>query len=223
MSPIIGLSDRGLAFPEIGKPLTNRIIPLLAWTLPLIGLIVSSLLANNNFLHYRTLSPILFPFALWLGREIGIRRWNAYVFAAAWIPLLVASLFYWNPSIRGGGLDQVASEIRSQWRPGDRLVYTTITVGLPFNYYLGDLPHSWDDTVQAPFLSVHSITHSDLPRTAKNSGRTWLIATDDNMITPDEQLVLDGLERWQLPLYTIKYIQASAIQVYLVKDQEISK
>jgi hypothetical protein len=62
-----------------------------------------------------------------------------------------------------------------------------------------------------------------LPRTAKNSGRTWLIATDDNMITPDEQLVLDGLERWQLPLYTIKYIQASAIQVYLVKDQEISK
>ena len=140
------------------KQLNNRIIPLFAWTLPLVGLLSSSWVSNNNFVHYRTLSVFLFPFALWLGWEISIIRWHAWIFGAAWISLLVAGLIYWHPAIRGGGLDQVATDIRSQWQDGDRLVYTTITVGLPFNYYLSDLPHTWDETIEAPFLAPRAIS-----------------------------------------------------------------
>jgi hypothetical protein len=111
----------------------------------------------------------------------------------------------------------VANEIRSQWRTGDVLVYTTATVGTPIDYYLDDLPHTWTDIVHEPFLEVPSMHHSDLNFSTGATGRSWVIIPKDGLISPDEQVELNDLVHHQDPVYTINYLQAAQINVYLVE------
>jgi hypothetical protein len=195
------------------------IVPLGAWTLPLFGLVAVSLLTHNNFVLYRTLMPVLFPFSLWLGWNLGRRKVASYFLAAMWIPMLIAGLVFWHPADRGAGLDKVAAQIRSEWRPGDALIYTSITVGLPFDYYLGDLPHAWDTTLKSPLVAPDSIHHTD---TAKFSPtRLWVLIYDDkSQMTADEQSRLEALVHHQQPVYTVTYIQAAQNDIYLVEAQQ---
>lgn len=202
---------------------SNRLIPIAAWILPLVGLTLASLLTRNNFITYRTLAPALYPFALWLGYELGIQRWYTVLFTAAWILMLILGLYLWNPVDHGGGLDRVASQIRSAWRDGDVLVYTTATVALPFDYYLGDLPHVWDNTVQSAFLAA-AIDHQDsVVAPVKHSTRRWIVIPREGLITPAEQLTLAEMVQNQQPRWTVNYVQAAPIDVFLVKAEEVSK
>jgi hypothetical protein len=196
----------------------GRLVPLAAWMLSLAGLIVYSLLAKNNAVVYRTLMPFLFPFALWLGWELGRKRDFGEFMNALWAIALIAGLVCWHASDRGGHLDRVAAQIRSEWRPGDALLYTTATVGFPFDYYLNDLPHSWDATIQSPFLAYQAI-----PRIDTVTGipiRTWVIIPKDGLITPIEQIKMDDLINHQFPVYTVDYMQTAEINVYLVEAQK---
>jgi hypothetical protein len=195
----------------------GRIIPLLACLIPYLGLIIFSLITQNNMVLYRTLMPGLFPMALWLGWELGNWRWINIVPAIAWTGMLIAGLMLWHSSARGGHLDQVANEIRSQWRTGDVLVYTTATVGTPFDYYLSDLPHTWTDIVHEPFLEVPSMHHTDLNSPTGVPGRSWVIIPKDGLISPEENIALDDLVHHQDPVYTINSPQAAQINVYLVE------
>jgi hypothetical protein len=197
----------------------GRIIPLLAWLLPVTELIAFSLITQNNMVLYRTLMPMLFPFALWLGWELGRKRIASIAMLCIWTGMLAAGLMLWHPADRGGHLDQVADQIRSQWRTGDTLVYTTGTVGMPFDYYLGDLPHTWDDTVQHPFLADPGNPHVSIVSPTGTSIRSWVIIPKDRLITPLEQSALDDLIHHQAPVFTIKYVQAAQINVYLVEDK----
>ena len=194
----------------------GRIVPMLAWLLPYTGLVVFSLVVKNNMVQYRTLMPMLFPFALWLGWELGHKRKSNPVMPVLWIGMLIAGMVIWDPSERGGHLDQVADQIRSQWRTGDSLLYTTTTVGLPFDYYLGDLPHTWDDTVRSEFLLNPFTVRSEV--SIPTITRSWVIYSDDPLITPAEREVLRDLAHHQQPLFTVRYVQAAQIHVYLVEE-----
>jgi hypothetical protein len=191
----------------------GRIVPLLAWLLPYLGLIAFSLITSNNMVLYRVLMPMLFPFALWLGWEIGRARPITWV---AWALVLLIGLWLWNPSDRGGRLDLVAEQIRSQWRTGDALVYTSATVAQPFNYYLSDLPYTWDATITHPFLATSPMANTGT--LAYTPLRSWVIVPADGLVTPEERSILDDMVHHQPPLYTVTYIQAAPIQVYLVEQ-----
>jgi len=198
------------------KRLENgRIIPLVAWVIPILGMITVSLVTKNNIFIYRTVMPILFPFALWLGWEMGRQK----IPALSWVLMLVLGMTMWNPTDRGGKLDLVADQIRSQWRTGDQLLYTTATVELPFGYYLGDLPHTWDNTVQAEFLNIPTYARITLDPPTGEALRSWVVIPEDGLITPGEKAILLGLVHHQAPVYTITYMQASTIQVYLVEEK----
>jgi hypothetical protein len=198
------------------KNRTNgRIIPLAAWILPVLVLIAASLVTRNNFVIYRTFMPALFPFALWLGWEMGKQK----IPALSWILMLVLGMTMWNPYDRGGRLDQVADQIRSQWKTGDQLIYTTATVGMPFEYYLSDLPHTWDDTARSDFMLILSYPRISIDPSTGAAARSWVVIPDDGLIMPSERDVLMDLVHHQEPLYTIRYMQAATIQVYLVEEK----
>lgn len=194
-----------------------QITLIAAWVYPFAGLSIFSLI-TNNMVQYRTLMPMLFPFCLWLGWELGLMR-KPFAFrtilGGVWIFLLLVGLVFWDPSARGGKLDQVAVQIREQWRPGDVLVYATQTVALPFDYYLNDLPHENTDIVKHPFLNVPLVAPS--PRPCNGSClREWVIIPDDMLITPMERNELGKIIRGYPVMYQIKYLQAAKIDIYLV-------
>lgn len=193
----------------------GRIIPLLAWSIPIFGLIAFSLITRNNIFMYRTIMPALLPFAMWLGWEMGRQK----IPALSWVLVLVLGMTMWNPADRGGRLDIVAEEIRSQWRTGDRLVYTTVTVGIPFNYYLGDLPHAWDDTVHSGFLLIPTYSRTNLDPPTGAPIRSWVVIPEDGLITPGEKAILMDLVHHQKPVYTVAYMQAATIYVYLIEER----
>ena len=194
----------------------SRIVPLAAWSVPLIGMMLFSL--HRNVIIYRTLIPLLFPFALWLGWELGSAQKPKLlrnVLSGFWAVALVVGLIAWHPADRGSHLDQITAEIRAQWQPGDQLVYASSTVGLPFEYYLGDLPQKWLDIAKDPLMLV-----SGIPRDVRNCQgpckRAWVIIPDETfLITPAEWTSLDKITQGKTPVYSIKYIQAATINVYL--------
>ena len=193
----------------------GRIIPIVAWVAPILVMTAVSSVTKNNIFIYRTVMPILFPFALWLGWEMGRQKLPS----PSWLLMLVLGMTMWNPADRGGGLDRVADQIRSQWRTGDQLLYTTVTVGMPFDYYLGDLPHAWDDTVQAEFLNIPTYDRFTLDLPTGKPLRSWVVIPEDGLITPGEKAALLDLVKHQSPEYTIRYMQAATIDVYLVEEK----
>jgi hypothetical protein len=195
--------------------LPARTALIMAWSIPLAGMMAFSL--YRNVIIYRTLMPLLFPFVFWLGWELGAMQkpiWLRYALAAAWLILLMDGLLVYRPADRGGELDQVAAQIRSQWRIGDQLVYATMTVGLPMEYYLGDLPHAWLTIVHDPLL-----TAAGIPRTTQGCPggckRWWVIIPDEQyLISPEECSRLKAYMPGQ-PVLSVYYMQAARINVYL--------
>jgi hypothetical protein len=203
----------------LDKQPNGRVVSLIGWLVPVSLMVLFCLVLKENILNYRTLMPMLFPFCLWLGWELGMEGWIYYALLTPWTAVLIGGFILYNPAYRGGGLDRIAAEIRAEWKPGDQLVYTTVTVGLPFDYYLNDLPHTWNDIIQDPyFLRVPTIHRTSLVGTVGASGREWIIIPKEpEIITSLEQLELMKLVHYQQPTWTLNYIQTAPIQVYLVE------
>jgi hypothetical protein len=196
----------------------SHIMLIAAWVYPFILLDLFSLIFSNVVL-YRTLQPMIIPFALWLGWELGLMRKPIVlrtILAGVWIWLLLVGLVFWDPSARGGHLDQVAADIRILWKAGDTLVYATRTVSMPFDYYLSDLPHSLPDIVKHPFMNFTDIELSSKPCDGPCL-REWIVIPGDILITPSERIQLTNMVRGVPAIYEIKYLQAAPIFIYLVE------
>jgi hypothetical protein len=173
----------------------------------------------TSIVLYRTIMPILFMFSIWLGWELGSSI-SAYrlILAGLWVWMLLAGLVFWNPADRGGRLDLVANQIRSNWHPGDSLVYTTITTAFPFDYYLSDLSHQWNLVSNNLLLTNSSLK---LPTKACDPNpcrRYWVVIPDEQYLYNLEDyqrinLLTQGTE----PIYSVHYMQAARINVYLVE------
>jgi len=195
----------------------NRLITLAAWLFPLFAMIVISL-AWKNIILYRTLMPLLFPFCLWLGWELMHRPCKLYRFilSIGWIGLLITGLVFWNPAARGGGLDQVAAQLRSEFRPGDEIEYSTATTFLPFYYYLGDLPYKQLKIASNGFLKDPGITIPDDP--IPSPQRIWFITPRDPLLTQAESdQILAIIGEGKKPFASVTYLQAATIDVWLIK------
>jgi hypothetical protein len=198
-----------------GDPDRCRIITIVAWAVPVTGMMLFSL--HRNVIIYRTLIPLLFPFSLWLGWELGsITKpvWLRISLTGLWAVALVIGLAGWHPTDRGGHLDQIAAQIRSQWRTGDQLIFASSTVALPFEYYLGDLPHAWLDIAKDPLMDVPGEPRTVLACQGPLQ-RWWVIIPEEkDLITPPEWAALKAYMPGQ-PVYSLHYMQAATIDVYL--------
>jgi hypothetical protein len=90
---------------------------------------------------YRPVQPVLIPLCLSAALALAPGRGlMSKILQAAMSVLLIAALSNWNPAARGGYLDNGAATITRNWQEGDRIVYASPTVALPFAYYLPDKP-----------------------------------------------------------------------------------
>jgi hypothetical protein len=183
------------------------------WATPVITIILISALWQNVIM-YRTLMPAIFPFLLWLGYclpqrpSLNFKSFLAY----AWILFAGLGLVGWDPGYRGGELDKIATQIRNDWRSGDRIIYLTATAAIPFDYYLGDLPHVLWTGASNPFLSPPGL---DFPSSDTLDGGTWyILPTEDRLFTPDEQANIQAHIADGHLIAIVTYFQAAAIQVY---------
>jgi hypothetical protein len=196
----------------------NQLVIAGTWLIPLSGLIAVSLITTNNMILYRTLMPMLFPFSIWLGSELGQLKFSYFriTLGALWLFMLAYGLKYWDPAARGAYLDRAAEQIQSMWEPGDVIVYTTFTVALPFEYYLGDYPSAWYGIISNPFL-VNPVMPIEFTQDPNDFQRRWVIIPEDLLITNAEHKLLMGYVRNQDPVIRISYLQAAPIDIYLVE------
>jgi len=215
----VGILSMGLLYHK-GWKCSPRNVLLLALFAPTIGLIMFSVLATN-IVMYRTFTPILWPFALWLGWEFGQAHpgWYRVSVAVLWAGMLIGGLALWHPADRGGHLDQAAAYIRSQWRTGDLVIYETKTAANPFLYYIPDLAHYTWPHIASNLLGEPGLYLPDTgaPETAS---RLWLVVVEDALITDAEQARFDATFPYSgEPLWRVLYMQAAPIDIYLLEAQ----
>jgi hypothetical protein len=226
----LGLLSLGLLFSRAWKNRQRNTL-LIALLLPVLIMLAIGL-AGTNILLYRTLMPMLWPLVLFLGWELGpvlplganvgaryIVPFPLYRFilAGAWLALLFCGIVSWRPADRGGHLDQAAAYIRSNWQPGDVILYNTMTVSVPFDFYLSDLPHySWQPLTASPLIAEPGLLSQDTgdPAAAR---RVWLVETQDALVSPSERARLQAAYPHAAPLWQIDYLQAASIDVFLVE------
>lgn len=196
-----------------------RLVPAVATIIPFLALFGLSAAATNLFV-YRAIMPLGYTFFLWLGWELGLKGWRfnyRLAVAALWLLLVLGGYGVFRAADRGGYLDQVAAEIRSQWRTGDALVITTVT-GYPFNYYLSDLPMIYQPISDNFFLQppgrelVPARPPEQLPT------RLWVIIPEDVLLDDAADLKALQLTQGTDPLFRVNYMQTSPLEVYLVKN-----
>jgi hypothetical protein len=197
---------------------------VLVWLVPFAILIFVSLVFNNIFL-YRTISPLIYPFCLWLAFTLA--QDPVYVgrkmLTAGWMLMLVLSLVTWDPAARGGGLDLTSAEIRARFEPGDLIVYTTYTVSMPFDYYISDLPHLMAHLASSSYLNEPGDGITTDPSRLNAANRIWFISPDDGLINADEMIFIDALHGpSNKPAYQVFYKQAATINVWVVDGKYFS-
>jgi len=174
-----------------------RILWLMTTT-PIIIQIAFSMLVTP-VLFYRPLMPVLIPLCMLAGAGLvpsrpGVLRWIPAALAAG---LLLVSVTHWDPSGRGGHVDNIAALINANWQEGDQLVYATGTVALPIDFYL-QRPScilDWKDYN----LSPRNLVWTHCPPGTPQAGRTWLVWPNDILLKaqrPEGLLVASTWGEW---------------------------
>jgi len=194
----------------------GRWIPAVAAVIPFLILTGASLF--TNIFVYRCIIPLGFPFFMWLGYELGLygfHRSYRSALAVLWILLVVAGFARFRPADRGGYLDAISQVIRNQWTDGDMLIITTVT-GMPFDYYLHDLPMDYYAISDNFFLQPPGM---DLvtPRPIQDPSRLWVIVPNDILLSQEDHNRVDSILGDSAPLYRVDYMQTSPLEVYLIE------
>ena len=179
---------------------------------PLIILIVFSVLVAP-VMYYRPLMPILIPLCLLFGAGLTPSRpgWWRWIPAGIAACLLFFGVINWDPSARGGHVDEMAVMIDANWQEGDQLVYATGTVAEPLDFYL-HRPGCILDWTTNPNLTLPSmdLEWPECPPGTPQAGRTWLIWPDDPLLTaqrPEGLLVASSWGGWEFPRIDVILIE----------------
>jgi hypothetical protein len=216
----------------IGRARRQRAV-LLLLAIPFAAMLVESILIRN-VMAYRPLSGILVPLGLWLGTALTpaflhlgkkIKTGIGPIFlnsikvllVICWMGLLVWGMTHWEASARGGHLAEAAQTICGQWQPGDVVYYATMTVALPFDYYLGDKPAYLMDASMNQFLDPPGISKfAYKPLEEISHRRAWVIYPLADEFTPEIRLRLQQYTEGGSQVATLKFPQVGDILVFLV-------
>lgn len=170
-----------------------------------------------------TVKPVYFyrpeqPTALALCLLAGVTlapsaSWRSWTLPALSCGLLVIMVANYGASARGGYIDASAAEIRRGWHAGDRIAYASLTVAVPYAYYLADLPGC---LIDFPGLEQSdAFTSCEL---ADLRSGTWLVWTHDPAVVPPQLASqLAAMTAGTLPVSNAGAWQFSAIDVYYLK------
>lgn len=164
-----------------------------------------------SVIHYRTLSPALVPFALVIG-GLADGRIVKRIGALVWIAVLAFALFLYDFGAKGSAQREAAALIAENPAP---VVYQTLTVALPFDYYL-DAGGCILQTVPNGALSYHLLGFQ--PCTPDEvTAPYWLIIADEPKIPPEAVAQIAPLWKDARLEMEFRYPQIHPVKVYRVK------
>jgi hypothetical protein len=174
-------------------------ISLAAVLMPIIALLAMTIVQPVFF--YRPVQPAAMPFCLLTGLLLAPRAgWANKIAPALALVLLVIGLRNWNPSARGGYINEGAEVIARNWQPGDRIAYASLTVAMPFQYYLPDrdsclIPDNGMGELPPALRTMHECTGYSAPG-------TWLVWPRDPTLEAGlaqalERIVVEALPAWR--------------------------
>lgn len=179
---------------------------------PIILMTLASVITGFNVITYRTISPILMPFAVLAGRTMLSETRRTFLFFA-WMFCFVFSAAAYDFEIKGGTQAQAAQMIQSQ--PA-QVVYATLTVALPFDYYLRD------ETACILQLDPEGALIGDydfgFSRCTPAQLKEFLfIVPNDPIIPPAAYTQMQSIASAGELIGELNYLQISPVQIYLVK------
>lgn len=175
-------------------------------------LIIVASMMTSNLITYRTLSPILIPFCIATGRVISRRSWLAVLWAVA----MLAGVVSYDFDLRGSDQAEAAELIRS--KPG-RVVYATLTVALPFDYYIPDL-----DTclllLEPDAVGINPNIDWRFPRCtpADLTEPYWFVMPDDPLIPAGSRTQMRAIADSGDVAKTISFVQMAPVGIYRVGE-----
>lgn len=165
-------------------------------------------LVTASVIHYRTLSPALVPFALVIG-SLADGRIVKRIGALVWIVLLISGVYLYDFNAKGSAQREAAAMIAADPAP---MVYQTLTVALPFDYYL-DAGGCILQTKPNGALSYHLLGF-DPCKPDDVTAPYWLIVADEPKIPPEAVAQVAPLWQDAMLRMKFKYPQIHPVKVY---------
>lgn len=200
----------------------NRLTVSLLFFSPIIIMLVVSL-GYKNVIFFRTIIPLIVPFAIWYGNTLQFEpgKLQSKIVASVWIILLLGGMAGWNPADRGGNVDEVAATITSQWENGDILYYSTATVALPFNYYLPEKPAYLQNGPTRSSLTPPTLKKFPFSPLEKiEYKRAWVVFPMDPFMPHEQMKRIQKYSSQGEKIAEIKVFSNPDILVYLVENNE---
>lgn len=188
----------------------------LAVSMPIVIMLIVGAI-YQPVLFYRTIQPGLPMFCILSGYVIRpTRRWYSWILPVATAVTIVLSIVNWDPSSRGGNIDQAAEFIERNWHVGDAIYYGTGTVAMPFKYYLPDYPDYLLDGYLNRNISWPGIPFTQAPLENVPARRIWLIYPLESTLNEQDAERLAKYSSGSVLVTRIDAIHFAPILVYLV-------
>ena len=113
--------------------------------------------------------------------------------------ILIITLANWNPASRGGYIDRGAQVISRNWHEGDQIMYTTLTVAVPFLIYLPNresclVPNNGLDELPPSLLILDECSSTA-------AAGNWIIWPRDSYMNPELTRQLSDLTDGMIPVW----------------------
>jgi len=190
----------------------------MATILPLIGMLIISIIWQPIY-FYRTAQPFIPVLCLLVGLIINPnKRWYSWILPTFGIIILIVAIGNWDPTSRGGRLDDAAEFIKNNWQEGDILYYGSGTAALPFDYYLNGKPSYIIDAklnlnITWPGIPFPSARLEDL-----EFSRAWVIFPQEPQIDSNDMTRLNSYTSNGTLIWRNETIHFAPIMVWLVNS-----
>jgi hypothetical protein len=173
----------------------------IAWTaiiVPVIALLAATIIRPVYF--YRTAQPVAIPVCLLAGLILApARSMVSKIAPAIGALILIITLANWNPASRGGYIDRGAQVISRNWHEGDQIMYTTLTVAVPFLIYLPNresclVPNNGLDELPPSLLILDECSSTA-------AAGNWIIWPRDSYMNPELTRQLSDLTDGMIPVW----------------------
>ena len=183
-------SDPVIPLTNLSRETNSAILLMLAVLFPLVLLALFAILFQN-VLWYRTLSPLIPCWVLWLSPTLAFQQSGRkaltlvrVILPALWTWVMIAALVGWSPVSRGSNLHEIVSLIRSEWQPGDIVYHGTGTTAVLFDFYLPDAPHFLLNENSVVGSAITEVVKINAPEAGLENipyHRAWIVWSHDEV------------------------------------------
>jgi hypothetical protein len=227
------LTRRDESAPAIPRQETRSSVFLMLVVLVPFGLLVLFSILFQNALWYRTVSPAVPAWVLWLSPTLvfqkslrklaGLAR---VILPALWTIVMIVALVGWSPASRGSNLREIVDLMKEEWQAGDIVYHATGTTAVLFGFYLPDAPHfllNENSVVGSPITEVVGINAPKAGLENISYRRAWIVWSHDEVTQKMKERVDERMAEYVKHCQIIDrmyYWQHWTTEIYLCRRAE---